>query len=122
MKAGYLPHLQPRSAPTLRCGHTDCCYYTRETDSCDFLLIEYHRRGCPPTPDCPCFAPASGVRSAPEEELGARIQAYTDMGQSVRQIARRLRISEVGVRRIRARAARRLRAADGIGKELSETP
>ena len=96
MKTRYLAHLQPRSAPTLRCGHTDCCYYTRDTDSCDYLLIEYRRRGCPPTPDCPCFAPAGRARSAPEAELGARIQAYTDMGQSVRQIARRLRISEVG--------------------------
>lgn len=122
MRYEYAPSLRPREASALRCGRPDCCYCAPRTDTCDYLLIEGSRRGCPPTPDCPCFAPASGVRSAPEEELGARIQAYTDMGQSVRQIARRLRISEVGVRRIRARAARRLRAADGIGKELSETP
>ena len=122
MKTDYLPHLRPRSAPTLRCGHTDCCYYTRETDSCDYLLIEYRRRGCPPTPDCPCFAPASALRRTPEEELGARIQAYADMGQSVKQIARRLRISEVGVRRIQARAAGRVRISEGEAAYFSENP
>lgn len=122
MKTRYLAHLQPRSAPTLRCGHTDCCYYTRDTDSCDYLLIEYRRRGCPPTPDCPCFAPAGRARSAPEAELGARIQAYTDMGQSVRQIARRLRISEVGVRRIRARTARRGAVPAQDAGYFKETP
>lgn len=109
MRTEYLPALMPR-ASCLRCGHTDCCYYTRQTDSCDYLLIEFRRRGCPPTPDCARYAPARRTRREAEEALGARIQAYTDMGCSVRQIARHLRLCPAAVRRARARWA--LRAAE----------
>lgn len=58
MKLDYVPALPPRELSTLRCGHRDCRYYCPETDSCDYILLEYRRRGCPPTPDCARFLPA----------------------------------------------------------------
>ena len=107
MRADYTPALHPRGPSTLRCGHSDCRYCTPGTDSCDFLLIEYRPRGCPPTPDCPRYTPAGPLRGTDDGAAAACIQAYTDMGLSNRQIARKLRVSEVSVRRERARAAAR---------------
>ena len=63
MKADYVPALQPRGVSVLRCGHTDCCYYMPRTDSCDYLLIEYEPRGCPPDPGCARYAPVGGLRA-----------------------------------------------------------
>ena len=105
MKADYVPALQPRGVSVLRCGHTDCCYYMPRTDSCDYLLIEYEPRGCPPDPGCARYAPVGGLRAGTEAELAVRVQAYTDMGRSPRQIARLLRLSESAVRQLRARSA-----------------
>ena len=106
MKLDTVPAFRPRGVSVLRCGHRDCCYYTPRTDSCDYLLIEFRPRGCPPTPDCPHYAPAGRLREECGDELAARIQAYVDMGWSTRQIARRLRICEPALRRLRARGAR----------------
>lgn len=106
MKLDYAPALRPRGVPELRCGHTDCCYYTPRTDSCDYILIEFQPRGCPPSPDCPHYAPAGRLRCAPGNALAACIQAYTDMGWSTRRIARRLHICEPALRRLRARGAK----------------
>ena len=105
MKADYCPALQPRGVSTLRCGHSDCRYCTPRTDSCDYLLIEFRPRGCPPTPDCPHYAPAGRLRAGTGDALSARIQAYADMGWSTRQIARRLRLCENAVRQARGRPA-----------------
>ena len=113
MKADYAPALQPRGASVLRCGHTDCCYYMPRTDSCDYLLIKYEPRGCPPDPDCARYAPVGGLRAGAEEDLAACIQACTDMGLSIRTIARRLRLCESAVRQLRARGAgRRLKICE----------
>ncbi len=107
MKLDYTPALRPRGPSELRCGHTDCCYCTPRTDSCDYLLIEGQPRGCPPTPDCPHYAPAGRLRIRESDALAARVQACLDMGMSTRQIARRLRVCEPALRRLRARAARK---------------
>lgn len=107
MNGGYAPALRPRGAPELRCGHTDCRYCTLRTDSCDYLLIEFRRRGCPPTPDCSRYTPRAGLRGAEGERLAARLQAYEDMGLSVGQIAQRLGVCEPSLRRFRAAAAGR---------------
>lgn len=106
MRYEYAPSLRPREASALRCGRPDCCYCAPRTDTCDYLLIEGSRRGCPPTPDCPRYTPAGRLRLAPSDALAARIQAYADMGMNTRQIARRLRVCEPALRRLRARAAR----------------
>ena len=105
MKLDFAPSLRLRGPSELRCGHTDCCYYTPRTDSCDYLLIEFEPRGCPPTADCPRYAPAGRLREDPNSVLAARVQAYMDMGWSVRKIARKLRICEPALRRLRAREA-----------------
>jgi hypothetical protein len=105
MTCDYTPALSPRGPSELRCGHTDCCYYTPRTDSCDYLLIEFEPRGCPPTADCPRYAPSGRLREDPNSVLAARVQAYMDMGWSVRKIARKLRICEPALRRLRARGA-----------------
>lgn len=118
MKADYAPALQPRGVSVLRCGHTDCRYYTPCTDSCDYLLIEYERRGCPPESDCARYTPVLGPRAGAEGDLAACIQACTDMGWSVRRIARRLRLCESAVRLLRARGARA--AGDLKKSEFSE--
>ena len=107
MKHDYAPALRPRGISELRCGHTDCCYYTPRTDSCDYLLIEFKRRGCPPTPDCPHYAPAGRLRDGRSDSLAARVQACLDMGWSIRQIARQLRVCEPALRRLLAQAASR---------------
>ena len=65
MKLDFAPSLRLRGPSELRCGHTDCCYYTPRTDSCDYLLIEFEPRGCPPTADCPRYAPAGRLREVP---------------------------------------------------------
>ena len=109
MKLDYAPALCPRGPSELRCGHTDCCYYTPRTDSCDYLLIEFEPRGCPPTADCPRYAPARRLREEGSNALAARIQAYLDMGLSTRQIARRLRVCVPSLRRLRARGTVRAR-------------
>lgn len=105
MKADYAPTLRPRGVSELRCGHTDCCYYTPCTDSCDYLLIERKQRGCPPTADCPRYAPAGRLREGRADVLAAYVQACVDMGWSTRRIARTLRICEPELRRLRARCA-----------------
>ena len=48
----WAPALGTRRESQLTCGHPDCRYYTPTTDSCDYLLLEGHRRGCPATRDC----------------------------------------------------------------------
>lgn len=105
MKADFILGFRPRGVSELRCGHTDCCYYTPETDSCDYLLIEFRPRGCPPDADCPRYAPAGRLRDEHSDALAARIQAYMDMGMSPRQVAKRMHICEPALRRLRARAA-----------------
>lgn len=107
MKTDFTPALRPFGVSELRCGHTDCCYYTADTDSCDYMLIEYRRRGCPPEPACPCYAPAGRLREDGSGSEAARVQAYADMGWSMRRIARRLHISRVALRRLHARGARK---------------
>ena len=101
MNADYCPALRPRGLSRLRCGHGDCRYCTPRTDTCDYLLITCEPRGCPPTPDCPRYAPAEPLRRADASDLPARIQAYTDMGWSTRRIARQLRLSESGLQLLR---------------------
>lgn len=105
MKTDYTPALRTRGPSELRCGHTDCCYCASRTDTCDYLLIEGRPRGCPPTSDCPRYAPAGRLRLKESNALAARIQAYADMGMNTRQIARRLRVCEPALRRLRAREA-----------------
>ncbi len=107
MKLDYLPSLRLRGAPELLCGHTDCCYYTSATDSCDYMLIESRPRGCPPRPDCPHYAPAGRLRGGGSIALAARIQACLDAGWSYRRIARSLHICESALRRLRAQEALR---------------
>ncbi len=107
MSFDYAPALCPRGRSELRCGHRDCCYYAPRTDSCDYLLIEFEPRGCPPTADCPRYAPSRRLREEGSDALAARIQAYLDMGLSTRQIARRLRVCVSSLRRLRARGAAR---------------
>ena len=34
------------------CKHYDCQYYSPNTESCDYILITGHSRGCLPTDDC----------------------------------------------------------------------
>lgn len=63
MKTDFTPHLQPRTAPQIRCGHTDCRYYSPVSDSCDYLLRRFERRGCPADADCLRYEPAGGGRS-----------------------------------------------------------
>ncbi len=111
MKTEYLPSLRTRSSQLL-CGRTDCCYYAPRTDSCDYLLVEYKPRGCPPTPDCPRCAPVGHLRRADSSALAARIQACHDMGWSTLRIARHLRMSVPAVRLLRARRARESRRPD----------
>ena len=106
MKTDYLPALRTRSASQLLCGHTDCRYYSPLTDSCDYLLIAYEPRGCPPTPDCPRCVPVGRPGLRESEALAARIQAYRDMGWNTPRIARRLRLSVPAVRLLRARRER----------------
>ena len=48
----WAPALGLRRESQLTCGHLDCRYCTPHTDSCDYLLMEGRRRGCPATPDC----------------------------------------------------------------------
>lgn len=103
MIADYAPGLGEWRVSQLLCGHLDCCYCSPRTDSCDYLLIEEERRGCPPTPDCPRYVPAGRLRG--REGLAGQIQAMLDEGQNPRQIARRLRLSEAAIKRLRAREA-----------------
>lgn len=113
MRTDYLPSLRTRSSQLL-CGHCDCCYYAPDTDSCDYLLVEYKPRGCPPTPDCPRYAPAGALRHTRGEALAVRVQAWCDMGWSPLRIARRLHMSVPAVRLLRARRAR--------GKQRPDNP
>ena len=92
MRTDYLPSLRTRSSQLL-CGHCDCCYYAPDTDSCDYLLVEYKPRGCPPTPDCPRYAPAAADRAPAAYERPGRASAAgapgagkTAAGQSLKKV------------------------------------
>ena len=98
MRADYAPALKPRGTG-LRCGRTDCRYYASRTDSCDYLLLCFEPRGCPPAPDCSRYLPRASQRVELSERTAARVQAALDMGRSLRQIARGMRVDEQALRR-----------------------
>ncbi|MCR5664252.1 MAG: hypothetical protein K6G17_05135 [Oscillospiraceae bacterium] len=100
MNAEYAPMLRPRTEALIRCGRCSCRYYCRETDSCDYLLTEYRRRGCPPDPDCARYSPR-GKEDLPLTRL--RMQNLYGRGFGDAAIAGRLGLPEEAVRRWRER-------------------